>query len=56
MDKPTGFLGKNFSDMTKDEVLQAFDYVWSDNERNKKELRLYQLNINNVKIDPSKCK
>ena len=50
MNQPTGFLGKNFEDMSNAELKKAFFYAWDRMEQYRKELRLYELNLNNTKI------
>ena len=47
MNKPKGFLGKDWDSMTKEEVLKAFFWVWGEKERIKKELISYEKVLTN---------
>ena len=49
---PSGYLGKNFKDMTKDEVLEAFSELWERYHETKRELQCYESDITNTKPIP----
>lgn len=41
MKKPTGYLGRSWDDMTKEEVIDAFMYLYEKYEKEQKESRRY---------------
>jgi hypothetical protein len=41
IEMPVGFMGKNFEDMTKDEVLKAFEWAYKGMERERLETKKY---------------
>lgn len=42
IEMPVGFMGKNFEDMTKDEVLKAFEWAYKGMERERLEMKKYR--------------
>ena len=44
---PSGYLGKNFKDMTKDELLEAFSKLWERYQETRRELEFCESNITN---------
>jgi len=51
MEKPKGFLGKNWNKMSKKELLNVIFHLWEEKEEIEKRLESYEKNVMNIPID-----